>query len=707
MKHKKEKRKVKCDYSSLRQVLLVGNPNTGKTTLFNALTKANEHVGNWHGVTVEEKSRPFMCATEKMLLVDLPGIYSLSALSFEEQVAINYIRSHPKTKIINICDENNLQRNLSLTLGLLEEGADVVLAVNCMDKRPLNKVDAKALSNKLGIEVVLINAEKKIGFDKLFSAVLQPYSPSRAPEYVKKLPLGQVKNLVGQSGLTDFCAIKLLERDEEVAKENNIDLEKLDLPQDGIQMVANARYDFIATLQKTCVVSAGRIYGKSWLDKIILNRFLAFPIFLLVLCGVFYLTFFSLGAWLSDLLNKLLDVTLASWTKSACLSLFGEASWVTHLFCDAIIGGVGTVLSFLPQVALLFLFLSLLEDSGYLSRVAFASEDIFGKLGLSGKSIYTLLMGFGCSTTAVLTARNMEDKNSKIKTALLTPYMSCSAKFPIYVVIGGAFFGAANVWVILGLYLLGLAVSLLLSWIFEKTILKSKEQSFILEFPPYRFGGLKRLLKVLWDNVKTFLLRVGSLLVSMNVIVWVLSSFSFDFSFTMQSGKMSMLEGFGKVLAPIFIPLGFGSWGAASALVAGVIAKEIIISSIAMFNGVGNGGDIGASLKNPDSMIFFASPASAISYLVFSLLYLPCISTMAVLGKEIGKKWTFVGCLIQFAIAYLTALFVYNVWGACERFGALATLGVILAVVAVAAAIIKVASVIKSKKMCKNCSKCD
>lgn len=707
MKHKNGKRKVKCDYSSLRQVLLVGNPNTGKTTLFNALTKANEHVGNWHGVTVEEKSRPFMCAAEKMLLVDLPGIYSLSALSFEEQVAINYIRSHPKTKIINICDENNLQRNLSLTLGLLEEGADVVLAVNCMDKRPLNKVDAKALSNKLGIDVILINAEKKIGFDKLFKAVLKPYAASRAPEYVKKLPLDQVKSLAGQSGLTDFCAIKLLERDEEVAKENNINLEKLDLPKDGIQMVANARYDFIATLQKTCVVSAGRIYGKSWLDKIILNRFLAFPIFLLVLCGVFYLTFFSLGAWLSDLLNQLLDVTLANWTKSACLTLFGEASWVTHLFCDAIIGGVGTVLSFLPQVALLFLFLSLLEDSGYLSRVAFASEDIFGKLGLSGKSIYTLLMGFGCSTTAVLTARNMEDKNSKIKTALLTPYMSCSAKFPIYVVVGGAFFGAANMWVMLGLYLLGLAVSLLLSWIFEKTILKSKEQSFILEFPPYRFGGAKRLLKVLWDNVKTFLLRVGSLLVSMNVIVWVLSSFSFDFSFTMQSGKMSMLEGFGKVLAPIFIPLGFGNWGAASALVAGVIAKEIIISSIAMFNGVGNGGDIGASLKNPDSMIFFASQASAISYLVFSLLYLPCISTMAVLGKEIGKKWTFAGCLIQFVIGYLTALFVYNVWGACEKFGTLATLGLILAVVAVAAAIIKVASVIKSKKMCKNCSKCD
>lgn len=702
-----KKTNKKCDYSTLKQVLLVGNPNTGKTTLFNKLTRANEHVGNWHGVTVEQKSKPFLCGNEKMLLVDLPGIYSLSALSYEEQVAIDYIRAHPKTKIINICDENNLQRNLSLTLGLIEFGADVVLAINCMDKRPLNAVDAVALSKKLGIKVVKINAEKGDGFDKLFEAVLQPYSAPKSLEYVKNLGLEKYKHLFPSEENSNFFAIKLLERDEEIAKEFSIDLNKIDLPPDSVQKVATARYEFIASLQHTCVVSAGKIYGKSIFDKIFLNRFLAFPIFLLVLCGIFYLTFFSLGAWLSDMLNQLLDITLARWTESICVSLFGETSWITHLFCDAIIGGVGTVLSFLPQVALLFLFLSLLEDSGYLSRVAFASEDIFGKLGLSGKSIYTLLMGFGCSTSAVLTARNMEDKNSKIKTALLTPYMSCSAKFPIYVVIGGAFFGASNVFVIIGLYLLGLVVSLILSLILEKTVLKSKEQSFILEFPPYRFGGIKRLAKVLWDNVKTFLIRVGSLLVSMNVIVWLLSNFSFDFSFVQTSGKMSMLEGFGKVLAPIFIPLGFGNWGAASALVAGVIAKEIIVSSIAMFNGVGTDVDIGASLKNPASMIFFPSAASAMSYLVFSLLYLPCISTIAVLSKEIGRKWTFVGCVMQLVIAYLCSLFVYHVWGACETFGIGATMGVMFAVIVILCTIFKVVGVVKAKNKCKNCGKCD
>ena len=706
------KRKIsekKCISSHLPEVLLVGNPNTGKTTLFNKLTGANEHVGNWHGVTVEEKGLPFLCGDKEMRLVDLPGIYSLSALSYEEQVAIDYIRAHPKTKIINICDLNNLQRNLSLTLGLMELGADVILAVNCMDKRPLNRVDYAGLERELGIKVVEINAGKGWGIDKLKKLVLEDYSPSSAPKYVKNLPLGEVKSLIRSKCAKEkenFFAIKLCERDESVAKELGIKFEDALVQPALVQEIAQARYAYIASLQKRFFTSSGKVYGKSKLDKIILNRFLAFPIFLLVLCGIFYLTFFSLGALLSDGLNALLDISLGSWTRSACVAIFGEASWVTHLFCDAIIGGVGTVLGFLPQVALLFLFLSILEDSGYLSRVAFASEDIFGKLGLSGKSIYTLLMGFGCSTTAVLTARNMEDKNSKIKTALLTPYMSCSAKFPIYVVIGGAFFGASNVFVIMGLYLLGLVVSIILSLILEKTVLKSKEQSFILEFPPYRFGGAKRILSVLWENVKLFLVRVGSLLVSMNVIIWLLSSFSFDFSFVPDSGKMSMLEGLGKVIAPIFIPLGFGSWGAASALVAGVIAKEVIISSIAMFNGVGNEGMIGASLHDPASMVYFPTIASVISFLVFSLLYCPCISTTAVLGKEIGKKWTFIGVIMQFIIGYLVALFAFNVCGAIEKFGLFATLAVLAAILIVTLAIIKIISAIKKPRACRGCKGC-
>ncbi len=679
---------------SLPQVLLVGNPNTGKTTLFNMLTGANEHVGNWHGVTVEEKAKTFDCLGKKMSLVDLPGIYSMSALSFEEQVAIDYILSHPKTKIINICDLNNLGRNLSLTLGLMEAGADVILAVNCMDKRPLNKVDYHKLQELLKIPVVEINAGKGYGLDKLKKLILSDYSPSVPASYVTSL--SENKDV--------FTAIKILEGDEHILAKQGLKTDKNTF--DTIQKVANARYDYIDFLKKECFSTSGRVYGKSKFDKIILNRFLALPIFLLMLGAIFYLTFFLFGKWLSDGLSYLLDISLGRWTQSICLTLFGESSWVTHLFCEAIIGGANTVLSFLPQVALLFLFLSILEDSGYLSRVAFASEDIFGKMGLSGKSIYTLLMGFGCSTTAILTARNMEDKNSKIKTALVTPYMSCSAKLPIYAVIGGAFFGANNIFVIMFLYLLGLIIALIQSYIMEKTVLKSKDQSFILEFPPYRFGGLKRTGKVLWDNIKQFLIRVGSLIMTMNIIVWILSNFSFDFSYVVESGKMSMLESFGKILSPIFVPLGFGSFGAAAALVAGVIAKEVIISSIAMFNNLLSDGGVGMSIKNPSSMVYFPSSASALSFLVFSLLYCPCISSIAVLSKEVGKKWTIIGIIIQFVVAYLTALFVFNFFGAVNRWGWLATLGVLICFVIIMLSVFKLIGVIKKHHTCKGCDGC-
>lgn len=698
--------KTNCKQQPLKEVLLVGNPNTGKTTLFNLLTGANEHVGNWHGVTVEEKGREFDCLGQKLRLVDLPGIYSMTALSYEEQVAIDYIRAHSRTKIINICDLNNLQRNLSLTLGLLEYGLDVILAVNCMDKKPLNKLDCKKLSSLLNIPVVELNASKGYGVEELKKQLKTPFSLPPKPKHLSKLPLASIKSqiTISDASRSDYFAVKLLEKDETVAKE--IHAEKVVLPENSISLVAKARYDYIAFLQKQCIASSGRVYGASKLDKVFLNRFLAFPIFLLILCGVFYLTFFSLGAWLSDGLNFLLDSTLGKLISSAMTSAFGESSWLTRLVCDALIGGVGTVLSFLPQVGLLFLFLSLLEDSGYLSRVAFASEDLFGKLGLSGKSIYTLLMGFGCSTTAVLTARNMDDKKAKIKTAMLTPYMSCSAKFPIYVVIGGAFFGASNVFVILGLYLLGLAVSVLLSFIYEKTILKSKQQSFILEFPPYRWGGVKRLASVLFENIKTFLVRVGSLLISMNVIVWLLSNFSFTFSYIPDSGGASMLESLGVILAPLFAPLGFGTWGAASALLAGVIAKEVVISSIAMFNLASTESQIAASLTNPESMVFFASPSAALSFLVFCLLYCPCISTTAVLGKEIGKKWTAFAVVSQFIVAYIATLFIYNVARAVEGFGLWPVLGILAGLLLIAGCVFKLISTIKKPRACRGCKGC-
>lgn len=698
------------------EVSLVGNPNTGKTTLFNSLTGAHEHVGNWHGVTVEEKVRKYKFKGEEISIVDLPGIYSLSPLSFEEKVAVQYLKKRENDLVINICDASNLQRNLYLTVSLLEMGLRVILAVNQIDKRPICKIDFAGLEKVLGIKVVYLNAGDKKSAQALNEAILKEAgkplatTPSRLRDlpYISSLGLGRVSGLLEgkvEDRLKNFYAIKLLEDDEDI---------KAELGLGGTvfgecEKVAKARYDYIDNVLSQCCSKKERVYGQSKLDKILLNRFLAIPIFLCFIALAFYLTFFSVGAWLSDGLSYLLERFVSSPILSFLGNVCGQSSWIYSLFEVAIFGGVGSILTFLPQVGLLFLFLTLLEDSGYLSRVAFVMEDLLGKVGLSGKSVYTLLMGFGCSTTAVLTARNMEDKNAKIKTGLLTPYMSCSAKFPIYTVLGGAFFGAGNIWVIIGLYLLGVIVAVFMSYIFEKTVLKSKEQSFILEFPPYRMMSIKRTLSVLWQNVKLFITRVGTLIVAMNVIVWVLSNFSITLKFVGASG-VSMLETFGKILSPLFIPLGFNSWGLVSALIAGLVAKEVIVSSIAMFGGV-EGMSLSAiqsSLFVAGGAVYFASTSSVLSYLVFCLLYFPCLASVSVLSKEIGRKWTAIGVGIELFVAYIVAFIVYTIARTVEVFGAWAVILFALAIVLIIVSGAVIFRRVKAKKLCPygaNCKK--
>ncbi len=698
------------------KVALLGNPNTGKTTLYNLLTASHEHVGNWHGVTVEERAKLYKHNDEEIVMVDLPGIYSLSPLSYEEEVSIDYLLKNHVDLVVNICDASNLKRNLYLTLSLLEMGVPTILAVNQIDRRPICKIDFGRLEKMLGIKVLHINASnKKDGqtlndnIIKLNQSIKKGYSQSK-PSYLKEFGLGKFKGFLKggyDSRLEEFYCVKLLEDDEKVKAIFSVQ-------QDfgGMERVAKRRYQYIDEVLSSCCSKSERIYGKSKFDRLLLNRFLAFPIFILIIAAAFYLTFFSIGAWLSEGLNFVLERLVSTPLTKLLINSFGEGSWVVSLFRDAVFGGMGSILTFLPQVALLFFFLSLLEDSGYLSRVAFVFDDILSKVGLSGKSVYTLLMGFGCSTTAVLTARNMEDKNSKIKTGLLTPYMSCSAKFPIYSVLGGAFFGVNNIFVILGLYFLGVVIAIFMSFIFEKTILKSKEQSFILEFPPYRMMSTKRTLSLLWQNVKEFLTRVASLILAMNVIVWLLSNFTITFRYV-GNGGASMLETFGRIIAPIFKPLGFGSWGLVSALIAGLVAKEVIVSSIAMFNGISDptSESIGSSIKDAASPTFFASGSSVISYLVFCLLYFPCLATASVLGKEIGKKWLFIGLISEFIIAYITAFIVYRISLAVELYGCGIVFGFIAALLAI---IISFAIVYKrlktrrcayARKCPKNCKK--
>ncbi len=696
------------------RVTLVGNPNTGKTTLFNTLTGAHEHVGNWHGVTVEEKVRKYNFQESEISIVDLPGIYSLTPLSFEEKVAVDYLKRAPDDLIVNICDASNLQRNLYLTLSLIEMGANIVLAINQIDKRPICKIDFAGLEKLLGVKVVYLNAGDKKSVAKLNEAIVEkgqplvtPSAPTRDLPYIASLRLGRVRGLLGEKveeRFKTFYAVKLLEDDEPVKEKFGLSEETFG----ECEMVAKARYDYIDNVLSNCSGKRERVYGQSKLDKVLLNRFFAFPIFLGLIAIAFYITFFSLGAWLADGLSAILDALIARPFLDFLNNAVGSQSWIYSLFENAIFRGVGAIIAFLPQVGLLFLFLTLLEDSGYLSRVAFVFEDILGKVGLSGKSVYTLLMGFGCSTTAVLTARNMEDKNSKIKTGLLTPYMSCSAKFPIYTVLGGAFFGTKNIFVILGLYLLGVVVAILMSYIFEKTVLKSKEQSFILEFPPYRVMSVKRILSVLWQNIKLFLGRVGSLIIAMNIIVWLLSNFSFLFKFVGENDGVSMLETLGKILSPLFIPLGFNSWGLVSALIAGLVAKEVIVSSIAMFGGV-DGGTLSAiqsSLFVAGSAVYFASASSVLSYLVFCLLYIPCLASVSVLSKEIGKKWTAIGVLIEFLVAYMTAFVVYTLSRCFEVFGEGIVLAFAFAILAIIFSVFLIVKRFNKSRECHYCHGC-
>lgn len=687
-------------------VNLVGNPNTGKTTLFNSLTSSHEHVGNWHGVTVEEKSKCYKFKNEEINIVDLPGIYSMTSLSYEEKVACDYILKHKDRLIVNICDASNLQRNLYLTLGLMELGCHIILAVNQIDKRPICKINFSELERLLNLRVVYINADNKKSVEKLNDAILEESKILNNTyynlPYIKKFNFNDINKIVPNDTIT-FYKIKILEDDEEIKKKFNI---KKSFSQ--VDKVATERYRYIDEIIKNTCGEKQRIYGASKLDKILLNRYLALPIFICLIAISFYLTFFSLGAWLSDGLTFLLDKFVGQPLIDFLINVFGSDSWIIGLFQNAIIGGVGSILTFLPQVALLFFFLSLLEDSGYLSRVAFVFEDILGKVGLSGKSVYTLLMGFGCSTTAVLTARNMDDKNSKIKTGLLTPYMSCSAKFPIYAVLGGAFFGANNIWVIIGIYFLGVAVAILMSYIFEKTFLPSKKQSFILEFPPYRMMSFKRTFSLLWINVKLFVARVGTLIVAMNVIVWILSNFSFTFQYIVNTGGKSMLESLGKIFAPLFIPLGFNSWGLVSALIAGLVAKEVIVSSIAMFNGNGelSISALGQSLMDSSSAVYFVSGASVLSYLVFCLLYFPCLATISVLINEIGRKWTVIGVLLEFLVAYVVSMLVYFFALICQIYGVWKIILSVFATMIVLFSIRIIYKRIKNKKGCGKCENC-
>ncbi len=666
------------------KVALAGNPNCGKTTLFNALTGSNQYVGNWPGVTVEKKEGTARLGDREITVVDLPGIYSLSPYSMEEIVARDFIIGEGPDAVIDIVDATNLERNLYLTVQLLELERPLVLALNFMDevKARGDQIDVERLSKELGVPVVPITAKTGEGLDELLQVAHRQmhlgvtYEPDDLYDDFTHDIHHRMGELIHDYAYAanlpaHWASIKLLEGDGIVAKALNLPADvqnKLDAIiaeyeassalGDRETLVADSRYRYIERVVHASVVKGKGSEGPTLtekIDRIVTGKYTALPLFLCAMLVMFVITFGPFGSWLQDGVSALIDL-FSGWLGGA-LTAAGAPAVVISLACDGIISGVGGVLSFLPQIALLFFFLSFLEDSGYMSRAAFIMDRLLRRFGLSGKAFIPMLMGFGCSVPAIMGARTMENEKDRRMTILLIPFMSCSAKLPVYGLLSAAFFGPWAGLVVFGLYVIGMAVGILSGIFFKHTLFAGEPAPFVLELPPYRFPSIENIATHVWQKVKGFLVKAGTLILAMSIVLWLLQSF--DFSLHMvDDAANSMLGTLGALIAPVFAPLGFGFWQAAVALLTGFIAKEMVVSSLSMFYGF--------SLPAAGTAVAAAmtgfTPLSAFSMLVFILLYVPCVAATSTMAKELGSaKWTVFSVCWQIGVAYVVSLLVHTV----------------------------------------------
>lgn len=663
-------------------VALAGNPNCGKTTLFNMLTGSNQYVGNWAGVTVEKKSGKFKKENCEIELVDLPGIYSLSPYTMEEVITRDFIADEHPDVVLNIVDGTNFERNLYLSMQLTELGMPMVIAVNMADSMRArgDQCDFEGLSKTLGVPMVPISAKKGDNIDALVKAVIKAAREKITyphPEYDRPShkAIDKIKDVIKTVPGVDllhinFYASKLLEGDPEVAKKERIDGQTLKKVEqiareyeqtspygDRETMLADARYRYITGLMDKFLIKKqkpGQLTLSDKIDAVVTNRFLAIPIFLLIMLTVFLVTFGPAGEFLKGGISYLIDDLLAP-SADKLLTGAGAPEWTHSLLVDGVIAGVGAVLSFLPQIMLLFLFLSILEDSGYMSRAAFVMDSFLRKIGLNGKAFIPMLMGFGCTVPAVMAARTMENDRERKLTIMLVPFMSCAARMPIYALFAGAFFEKNRGLAVFSIYILGIIVAVITGLVLKKTLFKKNNAPFILELPEYRLPSLNTLMLHLWDKCRDFLVRAGTLIFSMTVIVWVLQNFDFTFH-PAASGEESIIGRLGMAVAPVFIPLGFGTWQAVVSLLSGFVAKEAVVSSMAVLYGAASQEALGAMLPS----IF--TPASAYAFMVFTLLYMPCVAAFGAIKREMNSwRWAIGSVALQTSIAYVLALLVYQI----------------------------------------------
>ena len=657
---------------------LAGNQNCGKTTLFNQMTGSNQHVGNFPGVTVERKDgvvRGHNSAT----VVDLPGIYSLSPYSSEEIVTRDFLLKQHPDAIINIVDATNIERNLYLSMQLIELNIPMVIALNMMDEVRANggTVRIPEFQRQIGVPVVPISASKNQGIGELIDIALETARFRRLPKR-QDFCSGAVHRTVHSIAhmVEDhaqrihvpprFAATKLVEGDEPMQRalalsENEIDMINHDVTEmerelrtDREAALADMRYTFIEKLCAATVVRMGesKEHKRSVrIDRVLTGKYLAIPIFLLIMILIFWLTFGLVGKALSDLLSIGIDAVTSA--ASAGLTAYGINPVVKSLIVDGVFAGVGSVLQFLPTIVVLFFCLSILEDSGYMARVAFVMDKLLRKIGLSGRSFVPMLIGFGCSVPAIMSARTLSSERDRKMTILLTPFMSCSAKLPIYAIFTAAFFPKHAVLVMILLYVTGMLMAVVSGLLMKKTIFPGNPVPFVMELPNYRMPSARSVLLLVWDKAKGFLVRAFTVIFLATIVIWFLQTFDAHFN-VVSSGQDSMLAVVGKFVAPVFAPLGFGDWRASTALLTGFTAKEAVISTLAILMGTTTSG-LGAALST------MLTPLTAFAFLIFTLLYTPCVAAINAVKREMNSTaGAFFVMVYQCVVAWIMAFLVYH-----------------------------------------------
>lgn len=679
------------------KIALVGNPNSGKTTLFNDLTGSSAKVGNWPGVTVDKKEGKYKKASVPMDIIDLPGIYSLSPYTLEEVIARDFIVNETPDVIINIVDATNIERNLYLTTQILETDIPVVIALNMMDLVAKNKdeIDVKALAKQLGVSVVEISALRGTNVKTLMNEVSIATQKRTPLNLFKGTSLENTYNalydLFVSKGFVQpaFKASKVIENDEKMMQSEEIksllsvieDIMKVD--EDSEAVVANLRYEFIARELGNTIVKGKRseeLTTSDKIDKVLTSRILGLPIFVLIMWLIFHFTFSedffwtglpSLGVYLQGLTE--VPIEWLSGVFEGILTNMGASEWVFGLVINGIIGGVGAVLSFIPQILVIFLFLSILEDSGYMARVAFIMDRVLRKFGLSGKAFLPLLTGFGCSVPAIMGARTLEGERERKLTMMLVPYMSCGAKAPIWALFAASVFSEYGDWMTFGIYMLGIVVAVISAIILKKFVFKGETSPFIMELPAYHFPRLKNLLLHLWEKLKGYVVRAGTVILAATIVLWFLANFDFTLSMVDENGADSILGVVANSIKFIFEPLGFASgehgWRAVVAILTGLIAKEAVVSTMGvLYTGLESDEDFMGEDDASNALLATVaatfSPLAALSFMAFNLLSVPCMAAVGALRAEMNDRklfWFTIGFWI--VSAWVISFLIYNVGG--------------------------------------------